>query len=261
LGAILLAYAALRRLGAALANISGAWIACHRVVDLIRASTRRAPSGDPTLAVQTAITPTRRLLEMRDIGFRYPRRAAAALRHVSYTINSGDRVLLEGRSGSGKSTWVGVATGLRAPDSGLLFLKGIDRHTTGDREWRKRVAASPQFHENHIFSESLAFNLLMGRAWPPRPEDLADAEAVCRELGLGSLLDRMPLGMMQMVGETGWQLSHGERARVYLARTLLQGADLIVLDETLGALDPATAHQALECVLRRAPALVCVTHP
>jgi ABC-type transport system involved in cytochrome bd biosynthesis fused ATPase/permease subunit len=67
--------------------------------------------------------------------------------------------------------------------------------------------------------------------------------------------------MMQMVGETGWQLSHGERARVYLARTLLQGADLIVLDETLGALDPATAHQALECVLRRAPALVCVTHP
>jgi ATP-binding cassette subfamily B protein len=120
--------------------------------------------------------------------------------------------------------------------------------------------ASPQFHENHLFSESLAFNILLGRRWPPEPEDIDEAEKVCRELGLGTLLDSMPGGVMQMVGETGWQLSNGEKGRVYLARALLQKSDLVILDETFAALDPETAQQAIDCVLHRAPALLCVTH-
>ena len=63
-------------------------------------------------------------------------------------------------------------------------------------------------------------------------------EAICAELGLGDLLDRMPAGLLQMVGETGWQLSHGERSRLYIARALLQDAELVVLDESFAALDP-----------------------
>ena len=73
--------------------------------------------------------------------------------------------------------------------------------------------------------------------WPPEPSDLDEAETVCRELGLGTLLDRMPAGIMQMVGETGWRLSHGERSRLFVARALLHGAPLVVLDESFGALD------------------------
>jgi ATP-binding cassette subfamily B protein len=60
---------------------------------------------------------------------------------------------------------------------------------------------APQFQENHVFSDTFAFNLLMGRRWPPRPEDLQDAEAICRELGLGEVMDRMPSGFQQMLGE------------------------------------------------------------
>jgi ATP-binding cassette, subfamily B, bacterial len=70
----------------------------------------------------------------------------------------------------------------------------------------------------------------------------------------------MPAGLMQMVGETGWQLSNGEKSRVYLARALLQRADLVVLDETFAALDPETAQLAVNCVVRHAPALVCIAH-
>jgi ABC-type transport system involved in cytochrome bd biosynthesis fused ATPase/permease subunit len=101
----------------------------------------------------------------------------------------------------------------------------------------------------------------MGRRWPAYPEDLEEAEKVCRELGLGELLDRMPSGMLQMVGESGWQLSHGERSRLYIARALLQHAELVVLDESFGALDPESMSRALRCVLDRAPTLLVIAHP
>jgi ATP-binding cassette subfamily B protein len=107
---------------------------------------------------------------------------------------------------------------------------------------------------------TLAFNLLLGRGWPATPEDLAAAQRVCQRLGLGPLLDRMPSGLHQIVGETGWQLSHGERSLVYLARALLQSADLIILDETFSTLDPLTQHQALTAASEIAPTLLVVHH-
>ena len=121
--------------------------------------------------------------------------------------------------------------------------------------------SAPQYHENHILTGSLAFNLLMGRNWPPAFEDLAEAEAICRELGLGDLLERMPAGLQQMVGESGWQLSQGERSRIFLARALLQNPGLVLLDESFAALDPENLRQSLECVLRRAETLLVVAHP
>jgi len=64
-----------------------------------------------------------------------------------------------------------------------------------------------------------------------------------------------------MVGETGWQLSHGERSRLYIARALLQGADLILLDESFAALDPESLERALGYVLERADTLLVIAHP
>lgn len=151
--------------------------------------------------------------------------------------------------------------GLRQPESGLLLLDGLDRQTLGADGWRQRVAAAPQFHENHVLTETFAFNLLMGRRWPPHPEDIRQAETICHELGLGELLERMPAGLLQMAGETGWQLSHGERSRLYLARALLQGADLIILDESFAALDPENLQRALRCVLNQARTLLVIAPP
>ena len=71
----------------------------------------------------------------------------------------------------------------------------------------------------------------------------------------------MPAGLQQVVGETGWQLSHGERGRLFLARALLQGAELFLLDESFAALDPATLRRALEATFARAGTLVVIAHP
>ena len=131
----------------------------------------------------------------------------------------------------------------------------------GEARWRRRVALVPQSHENRIFCGSLAFNLLLGRAWPPTSKDLTDASAVCRDLGLDPLLARMPAGLDQVVGESGWQLSEGERSRVFLARALLSKADVLILDECFGALDPKSLISAYKAVRARAKALVLVAHP
>jgi ABC-type multidrug transport system fused ATPase/permease subunit len=100
----------------------------------------------------------------------------------------------------------------------------------------------------------------MGRRKSLRQADLDEAEVICQELGLADLLARMPAGMLQMVGETGWQLSHGERSRLYIARALLQNAEVVVLDESFAALDPENLQRAVECVLKRAKSLLVIAH-
>jgi ATP-binding cassette subfamily B protein len=91
--------------------------------------------------------------------------------------------------------------------------------------------------------------------------DLQDAEQVCRALGLGELLAKMPSGLHQVVGETGWQLSHGERSRLFLARALLQDTDVLILDESFGALDPVNLRSCMATVLARARTVIVIAHP
>ena len=257
MGGLLLAWQAFRRLTAGLANLAGAVISWKQVAPLFHAAARGRDLREGCDAGDSGES----VLHARDLTFQYPGRARRVLEGASLEIRRGDWILLEGASGGGKSTLVSLLAGLRAADSGLLLAGGVDRQTMGARLWRKRIAAAPQYQENHVLSAPLAFNLLMGRRWPPRPEDVSEAEEICRELGLGPLLERMPGGMMQMVGETGWQLSQGERSRMFIARALLQNPELAILDESFGALDPENLRQSLECVLRRSKTLLVVAHP
>ncbi len=266
LGGIMLASQALGNLIRGMLSVVGAITAWKQVEPLFQAAARHKERRSvsfmlPSDLKRHAGEDKQPVLSARDLTFRYQAQRPPVLKKCSLQIHEGDRLLLEGPSGSGKTTLSALMTSLRLPESGQLLLWGVDRYAVGSDEWRRRVVTAPQFHENHVLTETFAFNLLMGNRWPPLPEDLEDAEAVCRELGLGDLLDRMPAGFQQMVGESGWQLSHGERSRLYIARALLQQADLIILDESFAALDPENLHLALQCVLRRAPALLVIAHP
>jgi ATP-binding cassette subfamily B protein len=200
-------------------------------------------------------------LDARELLFQYPGRAVPALAGVALRIHRGERLLLEGPSGSGKSTLALILAGSLVPDGGLVLWDGLDRNTLGEDAWRRRIALAPQFHQNHVFMGTFAFNALLGRAWPASAADLDEAENVCRALALGPLLDRMPGGVQQMIGETGWQLSHGEKSRLYIVRALLQRAECVILDESFAALDPETLERTIRCVLERAPAVLVIAHP
>lgn len=264
LGGLLLANRALSGVSGGLAALVRAGIAWTQVSSLFYSANRK-PSQEPfitstQIAGMGSNSSTTKLIDASDLVFRYRPQGDPVLRGVDLSIYKGERILLEGSSGGGKSTLASLLVGLRTPDSGLLLLNGLDRHTLGE-SWHRLATEAPQFHENHILTGTLAFNLLMGRNWPASEEDLQEAEELCADLGLGDLLERMPSGMMQMVGETGWQLSHGERSRIFLARALLQNAQLTVLDESFAALDPETLEKCLNCAFKSAQTLLVIAHP
>jgi ATP-binding cassette, subfamily B, bacterial len=266
LGGTLVAVRALGKLVAGSSALMGAAIVWQRVAPFFRAAARPEVRGLPIFALALSSHGHRAadrqpVLEAHDLSFRYHGQGEPVLRGCNLQVYAGDRILLEGPSGGGKSTLASLLIGLHSPQSGLLLFRGLDRQTLGSAGWRWQVVAAPQFHENYVLTGTFAFNLLMGRRWPAQPEDLHEAEAICRELGLGDLLDRMPAGMLQLVGETGWQLSHGERSRLYIARALLQNAALVILDESFAALDPETLRRALRCVLDRASTVFVIAHP
>lgn len=273
IGGLLLGYQGLQKLATSLSSLLGAAIAWKQIAGVFNAAARQPDSGSPDFAARPVKPESAGrdasafpdspgiLVEAHNLTFRYRERGEPALRACELQVRAGDRLLLEGESGGGKSTLASVLTGFRAPESGLLLLSGLDRRTLGAAGWRKRVASAPQFHENHVLTGPFAFNLLMGRGWPPSEKDMDEAYELCRALGLDDLLHRMPAGLLQMVGESGWQLSHGERSRMFMARALLQDADLVILDESFGALDPATLQRCLQTALDRAGTLLVIAHP
>lgn len=257
MGGVLLGYQAFWHVNLAARHLADALVAWRQVRPLYYASGKRTEPGTGVIPDAT----DGRILGVRDVSYVHPERVKPALRGVDLELAEGEHLLVTGPSGGGKSTLVSLLSGARLPSQGLVLLHGLDRWTVGETAWRRQVALVPQFHENHILSGPFLYNLLLGREWPPTEADIDEAAGLCHDLGLGPLVERMPGGMWQFVGETGWQLSHGEKSRVYLARALLQRAEVVALDESFGALDPVTLAQALRVTRERVKTLVVVAHP
>jgi ATP-binding cassette subfamily B protein len=257
LGTVLFAGAALQRVCFGVSQTAAAWIAWRMVKPMFDAATLIAtdPGADDFQMVSTPV------LQALEVGFIYPNGRDRVLARCTLRVEPGDQILLEGAAGSGKSTFASILAGSRDASEGVVLIGGIDRPTLGNAAWRRHIALAPQYHENHILAAPLILNLLMGRSYPHTAGDIEEASVLCGELGLGPLIQRMPSGLNQFVGDTGWCLSQGERSRIYLARALLQKAQIVVLDESLAALDPENLRQCLDCVKRRAPTLFLIAHP
>jgi ABC-type glutathione transport system ATPase component len=133
---------------------------------------------------------------------------------------------------------------LSAPPAALaaafaLCVPFLTQRMLAERELRKRThaAATSRFYLDGLLGLVTARTHGAERSLR-RGHEARVVEWAPAGLHLGDLLDRMPGGLFQLVGETGWQLSHGERSRLFMARALLQGADLVVLDEKLGRARP-----------------------
>jgi ATP-binding cassette subfamily B protein len=262
LGGVIYAYQAMSKIVDGFTNLSTAAIAWQYMKSIFAQAQQASPIPIIPLHKQDDSLNTKStLLNAYNLTFGYSTAQNPIIEQGNLSIHYGDNILLQGESGSGKSTFANLLTGIQQPDQGTILYRGYDQASIGLKAWRRAFVLAPQFHQNHVFSGSFAFNLLMGDQWPPTMEAMSKAEKLCHDLGLGSLLERMPGGIMQMVGETGWQLSHGERSRLFLARAILQNADLVILDETFASLDPNNIQMALNCVKKEAKSLIIIAHP
>ncbi len=256
LGVVLLVWAALDAIANSAQQLVRAWYSWLEIRELLTVEAN-STNAAPVTANQVATTAE---LNINQLHYGY-KGTRPLLQGVSLHLRKGQQYLLQGESGSGKSTLFSLLAGQAAPQQGWILHNDRDLPSLGYQHWRQKICWVPQYHDNYLFSAPLLFNLLLGRQWPPTQEDTLAAENVCEKLGLIPLLQKMPGGILQSVGEMGWQLSQGERSRVFLARALLQQPDFLLLDESLGALDSSTSLQILSRLKEEPAAVLLCMHP
>jgi ATP-binding cassette subfamily B protein len=193
----------------------------------------------------TAETPRGGRLELVDVGFRFADAAPDdwALRHLSVTVEPGETLALVGSTGSGKSVLASLLSRLYDVTEGRILIDGRDIRDLSLPALRQAVATA--FEDPTLFSMSVAENLRLGR---PDATDEQLAEAV--EVAAADFVYELPFGLDTRIGEQGMSLSGGQRQRLALARALLAGPSILVLDDTLSALDVHTEAVVTEALRR-----------
>jgi len=178
-------------------------------------------------------------LEIRDLTFSYAGQSRPALQHISLDLQPGRRIGILGRTGSGKTTLANLLVRLYDPPRGSLYLDGHDLLDLPLHWLREQIAFVPQ--DNFLFSASLEENI---RFFNPAPS-AEDVQQAARMADLHDTILEFPQGYQTVIGERGITLSGGQKQRVGLARALLKQAPLLVIDDTLSAVDTETEQRIL----------------
>ena len=179
-------------------------------------------------------------IEFRDLSFRYPDGEFDVLDHVSFKINAGENVGLVGKTGAGKTTIVDLILRTYNVPDGTLFIDGHDVNDVTIHSLRAGCAYVPQ--DNYLFSETIEENISFAL-------DDSDPERVKRAAVLadvdGNIMEFQD-GYQTVLGERGVTVSGGQKQRISIARALLKDAPILILDDSVSAVDTGTEKTILE---------------
>ena len=194
-------------------------------------------------------------VEFRDVWFRYPGTERDVLRGVSLRIPAGETAAIVGPTGSGKSTIVALLTRRHDPTRGHVLLDGVPLDRISFQQLRALIALVPQ--DAFVFSDTIAENIALGL--PHGVERNGRIEHAADIARLSETIAGFPDGFNTRLGERGVNLSGGQRQRATLARAIARDARVLILDDSLSAVDTQTETEilrGLSDVIARRTALI-----
>jgi len=233
-------YKPIKGLTANFSNISESVAGAGRLFDLMDLEDERA--GDEGAQ---AMPNSFDRIRFRDVDFSYApnaKDASAVLQGVDFEVARGEFVALVGRTGSGKSTLVDLLLRFYAPTQGQIQLDDIDISRIDRNDFLDHVAVVAQ--EPFLFDETILENIRYGR----REATQQEVERAAIAASAHEFIEAQPKGYQTLVGESGSQLSHGQRQRIAIARALLADPDILVFDEATSALDTMTEKAVQEAI-------------
>ena len=178
-------------------------------------------------------------IEFRDLTFRYPDGEFDCLKNVSFTIKAGENVGLVGKTGSGKTTLVDLILRTYNVPDGTVFIDGHDVNTVSIRDIREGCAYVPQ--DNFLFSDTIENNIAFGI-----PSNPAAVTHAARMADIHSNIKEFQQGYGTVLGERGVTVSGGQKQRISIARALMKDAPILILDDSVSAVDTKTETTILQ---------------
>ncbi len=190
------------------------------------------------------IAPIRGDIEFRDLSFTFPDGEREALKHVSFKINAGENVGIVGKTGAGKTTIVDLMLRIYNIDDGMLFIDGTDVNAIPIRQVRGAAAYVPQ--DNFLFSDTIKSNI----SFYTDEENMEEIVRVATMADVDGNIQEFSEGYDTLLGERGVTVSGGQKQRISIARALLKDAPILILDDSVSAVDTKTERSILENLKR-----------
>ncbi len=175
-----------------------------------------------------------------DVSFTYPMSHAVNLDHIQLNLDRGQTLGIVGKTGSGKTTFVKQLLREYPPGDGDIVFSDVSLHSLKKDKIRDWIGYVPQDHV--LFSRSVRDNILFGR--PEATED--DIKESIRLSYFEKDLEMLPAGLDTLVGEKGVALSGGQKQRISIARALVKNPEILILDDSLSAVDAKTESKIIE---------------
>ena len=179
-------------------------------------------------------------IEMRGLTFSPGNGGNPLLRDIHLTVHKGERIVIVGRIGAGKTVLCDLLVRILEPPKGRIFFDGIEIHHIPLKVLRRNIGYIPQ--ETLLFSDTIRENIAFGNLDATEEE----IEEAARTTQIYEEVMGFPEGMNTVIGEKGITLSGGQRQRIAIARTLLMNPPIFILDDALSSVDIQTEERILE---------------